>query len=1222
MTELYQIIVLRAGVVLLALLAAVSAFVGLAHACRCVGKQLKTLTLVVISFLAIVATVLAQKSGRSTGTTGSPPGTAQQTGTTGVPPVGNEITNTLHFAAIDMHTTGTSTLLIAWPPSLLAADATLDLFAATSLVDSIWVWQCEHQVAAGETNWLVAVSMPQASPGANAPSAFFYVSNRETCADTMADSDRDGLPDVYELANGTNPYVPDYASAPKLTVGQSGDFTDIQSALMASTDYSIIELDQSAQHEITDSLGVQLPQHPVMVTTSNSYAVVRATGTTAFMLATNTTTRTLFKNLYLLLDAKTSFQVGFWCGGNLPWDGVPAAATFDNVYVRMPNPNVQYRGWMFYRHCADMATIRSCTVNAAGATWAVGIDAYGSPPLAINGCSFVNFPPDGASNAGCGALLRTSGASDSGSEVTISRSIFDESFTNAWPLARFDTANPYFVTVSDCLTPRDLPTEYLPDISNSITVTNAALAWSGIPYPGSPSVALGIGSLMPIADDPLVDTDGDGLCDYDEAYERGTDPFNADSDNDGVDDRTEMTIDETGPTNPHSFKQRLTVSVTNTVSLTHAIYTAWGYAESGWETNGLATFPQGCGTNLYLDASSQGATHIKAFCDMNDDGEYDSAYDILLVRDIPPGAMAQVNFVFGDVDGDGVSDARERQEQTDPYDAKNFRFIVTVNIESSDVVPGLTNFVAWGYLPTGWETNDHGTFAGNSLVFSVDGVAVNGELYIKVFRDFNTNGVYDAGVDALVARKLTGTDNGKAVTFSIGDSDNDRIADSVELKEGTNPLSNLEYCFNLSQTYTGVFQTTNALTFAAYFGTNRVHGPCVVADRIWTYDFGHRVATSGEKASVSVWDDANHNGEWDVGETSNRYVIAITGHDMVVTNALTYGNFDHDGNTLPDWWEAQEGLGAEGIARRVYDDPDGDGLINLHEYWCGTHPLVPDGSNTLLSVASRSIDDRIRDIDPVTAIPRFVNYFVNGSNDVFQLNTNFWARDLDLSCVNVWHDGEHKGTKAATLITRKHVVMAAHWPEYTYRFCDTNGIVMTRTVVQWNNLSDDLRLGRLNEPLPESFKPACVPSTNIVRYLATGKYLPTLSINQEKGATILELEALDSEATRTGGGHYFHYGHINYTNLVTRPRCSVRGATVDGNSGCPVFLVVGNELVLLFSNHLGWKNVETWSRHWGPLLPFRLDAVQRKIDEWEGVDADLYQIVPFDVNSYDEIVNP
>ena len=1177
--------------------------------------RLQRTVFAVLLVVAFVTTILAQKSGRST--TGDQPGTAQQTGTTGVPPVGNEIANTLHFAAIDVHTNGTATLLIAWPPSLLAADATLDLFAATSLVNSTWVWQCEHQVVAGETNWLLAVSLPQTSPSTNAPSAFFYVSNRETCANTMADFDGDGLPDVYELANGTNPYVPDYASAPKLTVGQSGDFTDIQSALMASTDYSIIELDQSAQHEITDSLGVQLPQHPVMVTTSNSYAVVRATGTTAFMLATNTTTRTLFKNLYLLLDAKNSFQVGFWCGGNLPWDGVPAAATFDNVYVRMPNPCVQYRGWMFYRHCADMATIRSCTVNAAGATWVIGIDAYGSPPLAINGCSFVNFPPDTESNIGCGALLRTSGTSDGGSDVTISRSIFDESFTNAWPLARFDSANPYFVTVSDCLMPRDLPTEYLPDISNSITVTNAALAWSGIPYPGSPSVALGIGSLMPIADDPLVDTDGDGLYDYDEAYERGTDPFNADSDNDGVDDRTEMTIDETDPTNPHSFKQRLTVSVTNTVSLAHAIYTAWGYAESGWEANGLSAFPQGCGTNLYDDASSQGATHIKAFCDMNDDGEYDSAYDILLVRDIPPSAMAQVDFVFGDVDGDGVPDARERQEHTDPYDAKNFRFIVTVNIESSDVVPGLTNFVAWGYLPTGWETNDLGTFAGNSLVFSVDGVAVNGELYIKVFRDFNTNGVYDAGVDALVARKLTGTDNGKAVTFSIGDSDNDRIADSVELKEGTNPLSNLEYCFNLSQTYTGVFQTTNALTFAAYFGTNRVYGPCVVADRVWTHDFGHCVATSGEKASVSVWDDANHNGEWDVGETSNRYVIAITGHDMVVTNALTYGNFDHDGNTLPDWWECLTGLNIVTNCG-AYADTDGDGLINIHEYWAETDPLVPDGSNTLLSVISRSIDDRIKNNSPEGTLQKFLNYHINGTNGIFALNPNCWVNGIDTSCVSMWnsYDGP---LRAGVAISKRHILLAHHFTltngsEVVFR--ELNGNIHTNVITGVRRvLSTDIAIQSLRDELPSTITPTRILPPTYRDLIGTGKWLPVLRFDKNEQCVVGEISmVLPSEAS-------YKTGVREQSVLTTTPSRELRQPfyihTQGGDSGNPSFVVVGNEIVLLGAFHGGNYDSDGITIKVGqcPFVTYYAEEIQAAMDHL----IQGYMLQYLDCSSYQTI---
>ena len=323
------------------------------------------------------------------------------------------------------------------------------------------------------------------------------------------------------------------------------------------------------------------------------------------------------------------------------------------------------------------------------------------------------------------------------------------------------------------------------------------------------------------------------------------------------------------------------------------------------------------------------------------------------------------------------------------------------------------------------------------------------------------------------------------------------------------------------------------------------------------------------------------------------------------------------------WWESLEGLDAEGVARRAYDDPDGDGLINLHEFWSGTHPLVPDGSNTLLSVASRSIDDRIRDIDPATAVHRFVNYFVNGSNGVFQANVNFWARDLDLSCVSVWHNGDHKGTKAATLITRRHVVLADHWWNYggEYVFCDTNGLVVTNHLVETFPLSDDLRLGRLNVPLPESFTPAHVPSTNIVRYLSTGKYLPVICLNQEKGASIAELVALDCETTDDRGNHYQHYGFTSQTNLVSIQRCNVRGVTVDGNSGCPVFVVAGDELILLFSKHLGEKRSEKWMRFWGPMLPFRIEAIQNKIDEWEGDDAELYQIIPFDFSSFDGTVN-
>ena len=35
----------------------------------------------------------------------------------------------------------------------------------------------------------------------------------------------------------------------------------------------------------------------------------------------------------------------------------------------------------------------------------------------------------------------------------------------------------------------------------------------------------------------------------------------------------------------------------------------------------------------------------------------------------------------------------------------------------------------------------------------------------------------------------------------------------------------------------------------------------------------------------------------------------------------------------------------------------------------------------------------------------------------------------------------------------------------------------------------------------------------------------------------------------------------------------------------------------------------------------RLEAIQNKINEWEGADAGQYQIVPFDLSVFPEIVN-
>jgi len=175
----------------------------------------------------------------------------------------------------------------------------------------------------------------------NAPSAFFQVSNRETCANTMDDSDGDGLPDVYELANGTNPYTPDYAAAPKIVAGGSGadGVADLAAAFAASDEYSIIEV-ASGIHSGNGWTGLHLPEHPVLVTSPNGGRDRTATlrhseQMAAFYLSATQRTDTVVQGLNIDLVAASGQQMGFWCGGDLPWSGAPAAGTFRNISMRM-----------------------------------------------------------------------------------------------------------------------------------------------------------------------------------------------------------------------------------------------------------------------------------------------------------------------------------------------------------------------------------------------------------------------------------------------------------------------------------------------------------------------------------------------------------------------------------------------------------------------------------------------------------------------------------------------------------------------------------------------------------------------------------------------------------------------------------------------------------------------------------------------------------------------
>lgn len=105
------------------------------------------------------------------------------------------------------------------------------------------------------------------------------------------------------------------------------------------------------------------------------------------------------------------------------------------------------------------------------------------------------------------------------------------------------------------------------------------------------------------------------------------------------------------------------------------------------------------------------------------------------------------------------------------------------------------------------------------------------------------------------------------------------------------------------------------------------------------YDTGYALSlTAGvytiQFKSIAAWD-----------APSNIAIAVGANAETNATGVYTAApNKDSDADGLPDWWEVQYGLDpfdATGI-NGASGDPDSDGLINIHEYWCGTDPLNPD----------------------------------------------------------------------------------------------------------------------------------------------------------------------------------------------------------------------------------------------------------------------------------------
>ena len=453
------------------------------------------------------------------------------------------------------------------------------------------------------------------------------------------------------------------------------------------------------------------------------------------------------------------------------------------------------------------------------------------------------------------------------------------------------------------------------------------------------------------------------------------------------------------------------------------------------------------------------------------------------------------------------------------------------------------------------------------------------------YAGYALNGLYDSGRDSdedgvndYDEIYVYGTD------IYLKDSDGDRITDGEEVLHGANPTNQNVYCFSLSVTVDNGFSRAGSLKLAFYEPeTNRRISDVTEIEQQHMVVELHYVTTDSRVPELRGWSAS------DEVFVTVPFSVRAHNNNVAISTAQLRQLYDADNDDMPDAWEVAHGLSSQN-ANDATEDSDGDGLINLHEWWADCDPLVPDGSNTVLSVLSRSIDSRLSE-DPSGKVEVYDSSYPSELNQ----NTNCWAYGIDFSCASPYNSADEE-CRAGTAITDQHIVLANHYrygARTRVRFMGSDGSIVDRYVIDGAQVEDtDIYICLLDSPLPATVHPAALLPPNYADYIGNGKGLPALVFDQDEHAIVAELESVS--------------GHQRPLNNLRQRYFEVN---ISGDSGDPVFLVHNDTVILLYTLH---------TADFGPFLTDYMDEIQNVMDQLsERNNQSLKQLNFFDFSQYD-----
>lgn len=207
--------------------------------------------------------------------------------------------------------------------------------------------------------------------------------------------------------------------------------------------------------------------------------------------------------------------------------------------------------------------------------------------------------------------------------------------------------------------------------------------------------------------------------------------------------------------------------------------------------------------------------------------------------------------------------------------------------------------------------------------------------------------------------------------------------------------------------------------------------------------------------------------------------------------------------------------------------------------------------------AVESVDNRLSGGE-VVELSRFLNYPAEASRGKFTPNPVFWGKGIDFSCASPWNSGAG-AQRAGTLVSKRHFLCAKHFPLWKgvrMLFVDGDGEVCPCYVEATKVVpKSDIMVGLLNAEVTPNIHPAKILPPNYTNYLDRLEGLPVVTLNQQERAFVSDLVEPSTNYVRD---------LMCYHRPDDPKRMKCREKIRSGDSGSPVFLIMGNEPILLY----------------------------------------------------------